>query len=121
MLENRTSKALSGIGPFLEERARQENPIFYNDLARDFGLPPVGEAWSSHPLSELFGSLDAQDHARGRPFLTALVVSREKGIPGEGFFKTLSALRGTPYPIRDETEKLRVWKEEFDRLVSFYR
>ncbi len=111
---------LNGIGPFLEERARQGSPIFYNDLATLFGLPPVGEAWLAHPLCELFGSLDTQDHASGRPFRTALVVSREKSIPGEGFFKTLNALRGTRYPLRDDLEKIRLWKEEFDRLIAFY-
>jgi hypothetical protein len=48
-------------------------------------------------------------------------VGKEKGIPGEGFFKTLNAVRGTPYPIRDQLKMIEVWKQEFDRLVSFYR
>lgn len=111
------------IGVFLEQRARSGPdmaPIFYNDLAQRFGLPPVTEAWLSHPLSELFGLLDHEDHAKNRPFRTALVVSREKGIPGDGFFKALNALRGTPYPIRDELKKIQIWKAEFDRLISFY-
>ena len=103
-----TSKSLSEIGPFLEERARQGAPIFYNDLAKPFGLPPVTEAWFSHPLCNVFATLDDADQAKGRPFRTALVVSRERGIPGEGFFKTLAELRGTPYPIRNEVGKLRI-------------
>jgi hypothetical protein len=30
-------------------------------------------------------------------------------------------LRGTPYPIRNAAQKFRLWKEEFDRLASYYR
>jgi hypothetical protein len=119
-LINQPSK-FTEIRTFLEDRARQGDPIFYNDLAKRFQLPPVTEAWFSHPLCELFGTFDREDHEKGRPFRTALVVSRDKGIPGEGFFKTLNALRGTPYPIRDELKKIKLWKEEFDRLVSFYK
>ena len=89
------AKDLSKIGIFLEEHARQATPIFYNDLAKDFGLPPVGEFWSSHPFCDLFGSLDAQDYAQGRPFRTSLVVSRDKGIPGEGL------RQGVEPPARD--------------------
>ena len=112
---------LDSVGVFLEERAKQGEPIFYSELARRFNLPPVTAAWNTHPLCEVFGSLDYQDQASGKPFRTALVVSKEKGVPGEGFFKTLSTLRGTPYPIRNELQKLQLWKEEFDRLASYYR
>ena len=112
---------VSSIGTFLETRAKLGDPIFYNDLAKHFELPPVTAAWNMHPLCEIFDSLDYQDQAGGRPFRTALVISREKSIPGEGFFKTLSSLRGTPYPIRNAAQKFRLWKEEFDRLASYYR
>ena len=111
---------LNQLGEFLENRAKRCEPIFYNELAMIFGLPPVTEAWSSHPLCELFDTLDVADQQAGSPFRTALVVGKQTSIPGDGFFKTLNRLRNTPYPIRDELKKMEIWKGEFDRLIDFY-
>ena len=107
------------IGAFLEQRAREATPIFYNDLARGLGLPPVTDAWLSHPLCEIFDALDVDDHAHGRPFRTAMVVNRETSIPGEGFFKTVQSLRKITAP-RDPMKRIEFWKKEFDELVAFY-
>jgi hypothetical protein len=111
-------KPISDMGRFLEDRARANTPIFYNDLAPVFGLPPVDEFWLSHPLCKIFGDLDDEDHRLGRPFRTAAVVSRDKNVPGEGFFSTLERARGIRLP-RNDLERIRVWTEEFSRLVEF--
>jgi hypothetical protein len=108
------------IAAFLEERARAAAPIFYNELAKEFALPPVAEYWTAHPLSEIFGRLDHEDHENHRPFRTALVIAKETSIPGIGFFKTLQELRGMRIP-KDELKRMVLWKQEFDRLVEFYK
>ena len=112
------------IGDFLVERAklsRDEAPIFYNDLANKFGLPPVDKFWATHPLCQMFDTLDREDASNKRPFRTALVVSRERGIPGQGFFNTLQQLRNLKHPLKDELEQRRVWQNEFDQVIAFYQ
>jgi hypothetical protein len=114
---------LEEVARYLEQRARlprNEAPIFYNDLAAQFGFRTVDEHWLSHPLCAIFAALDADDQAHNRPFRTALVVSRERGLPGDGFFRTLEQLRDLN-PIRGDFEQMRVWRDEFDRLLAYYR
>jgi hypothetical protein len=63
----------SDVAKFLEEQARLGEPITYTQVIIHFPeLPKLTEAWLSHPLCDMFG-LDAQDHAEGRPFRTAMV------------------------------------------------
>src|SRR5689334_657605 len=73
------------VAAFLEDRARHlagQAPVFYGDVAAHFGLPPVTEAWSAHPLSSIVDELDNEDAKRSRPFRTALVLSEDRSIPG---------------------------------------
>ncbi|HEY5041458.1 MAG TPA: hypothetical protein VIK53_05590 [Verrucomicrobiae bacterium] len=112
------------IGDFLAEQARlprDDAPIFYNDLASKFGLPPVDKFWATHPLCQIFDSIDREGATNNRPFRTALVISRERGIPGQGFFNTLQELRGTKYVLKDEFEQRRIWQKEFDHVIAYYQ
>jgi hypothetical protein len=114
---------VEAIARFLEQRARlprDEAPIFYNDLAAEFDLPPVDDRWYAHPLCSIFGALDEDDQVHNRPFRTALVIGRERSLPGDGFFKMIQQLRGLQRPITGDFEQMRVWQEEFDRLLEYY-
>src|SRR5437773_511663 len=98
------------VGRFLEERARKagkEAVIFYNDIAAHFAMPEVDERWQQHPLCKLFDVLDHEDARERRPFRTALVVSREKNMPGQGFFKTAASLRSPCPRIETELERMK--------------
>ena len=111
------------IGSFLEDRARRldgEAPIFYSDLAAHFGLPPVTDAWFTHPLCDMFEQLDQEDERLERPFRTALVISKERSMPGAGFFKTIVRLRGLSHPPRTEHDKMRLYLDELNSLLSHY-
>jgi hypothetical protein len=106
------------LGAFLEQVAATGNPITYSEVVQHFSdLPPLNGAWASHPLCHLFGELDRDDNRHGRPFRTAMVVSREKNIPGDGFFKTLAELRGTAIIKADQEE---VWVSELQKVISKY-
>ena len=105
-------KVTSGqVAAFLEDRARRlsfdDVPIFYGDLAAHFGLPPVTEAWYTHPLCSIFDDLDIEDAKRGRPFRTVLVVSQEHSIPGPGFFKTVARLCPQRPQPKTDLDKMR--------------
>lgn len=61
--------------------------VYYGDLVGAFeDVPPLDGAWASHPLCQMFDELDREDAAMGRPFRTAIVVSRKENLPGKGFF-----------------------------------
>jgi hypothetical protein len=95
------------IASFLEDSAKTRTPIFYSDLSRKFGLPPVTDAWTSHPLRAIFGELDLEDQEQNRPFRTALVIAKETSIPGNGFFTAHHDLRGISVP-KNEMKRMEL-------------
>lgn len=112
------------VAAFLEQRARDlsydEAPIFYGDLAAHFGLPPVTEAWFTHPLCSIFEELDVEDAKRSRPFRTVLVVSQEHSIPGPGFFKTVARLCPGKPQLKSDLDRIKFFADELRRLLSCY-
>jgi len=80
-------------------------------------LPKLTEAWLSHPLCDNFGQLDAQDHAAGRPFRTAMVYAKELSVPGKGFFDTLSKYRNK---MIHNSQQLDVWVAEVNAVKAYY-
>jgi len=112
------------VAAFLEDRARQlsfdDVPIFYADLAAHFGLPPVTEAWHTHPLCGIFDDLDVEDSKRGSPFRTVLVVSQQHSIPGPGFFKTVARLCPQKQQPKTEIAKIRFFNNEVRSLLNHY-
>jgi hypothetical protein len=113
------------VADCLEQRAANHDfdraPIFYNALAGQLGFPPVDQYWHSHPLCGIFDLLDREDVASNRPLRTALVVSKERGLPGEGFFKTMALLRGHRKPATDLTQQTQLWTDELIRLLAHYQ
>ena len=111
------------VGRFLEDRVRKlgtEAVIFYNQLAAHFELPEVDERWAQHPLCKLFDALDKEDAAKGRPFRTVLVVSKDKNMPGQGFFNTVAALREPKPHLNTEMERLQFFVSELNALAVHY-
>lgn len=109
--------AASDVASFLEEQARHGEPITYSQVIGHFpDLPKVTEAWLSHPLCDIFGQLDAQYHAEGRPFRTAMVYARELSIPGKGFFDTLTKYRKKSIP---RNQQLDVWVAEVNAVKAY--
>jgi len=107
------------VADFLEAKARADEFVYYGDLAAKFGLPPMSGNFSAHPFHKMFDDFDRQDHAGGRPFRTALVISKEKNMPGDGFFKTLAELRGIDIPKAD-VGRMTVWITEIGKLRHYY-
>ena len=111
------------IGEFLEFRIRERGMngiIYYNQIARQFRMPRVTEAWYRHPLSGIFDEIDRDDHKKGKPFKTAIVISERKKYPGDGFFKMILKLR---YPNKSkftENEKMKIYSDELIALEIMY-
>ena len=106
------------IGEFLERQARKNCPVTYGRVLEEFpDLPPLTGAWLSHPLCDIFGQLDAQDHAAGRPFRTALVFAKETSIPGQGFFDTVARFRKQKI---SKNQQIDVWDKEMKAIKAYY-
>jgi hypothetical protein len=111
------------IGRYLEGRAQangENGIVFYGDLAAHFGLPEIDDRWHQHPLCKIFDTLDQEDSDKHRPFRTALVVSKEKNIPGQGFFNTVILLRKPTPHLRTEIERMKFFIDELGSPASYY-
>lgn len=105
------------IGEFLEGQARENCPVTYGRVLEEFpDLPPLTAAWLSHPLCELFGQLDAQDHAAGRPFRTALVYAKETSIPRQGYFETVARYRKQK---TTKNQQIDFWNKELKAIKTY--
>ena len=84
------------IGSYLETVAKSHSLITYQELINAFPklLPCLDGAWSAHPLSGIFETLDQDDVLNKRPFRTSVVVSKATREPGGGSFKALQRLKG---------------------------
>lgn len=96
----------------LFEVARTGETITYGELGQAVGVtgPRIG-----HRLRPYLDAIDRAEHARGRPLLCSLVVRRDSGRAGRGFF-TLAALLG----VYDGSDEEAFWAHERDRTHAFY-
>lgn len=101
------------IRRMLEHSARKQAPMAYSDVSK--GL--VGVTVDPHyggTMSHLLGELQDEDHAAGRPLLSALVVTKEDGQPSAGFWRKADSLG---YTVGDRDA---FWIEQLARLRDFY-
>ena len=105
------------IGLFLEEQARNNRTVYYGDVVARFGLPPMDGAWLSHPLSRIFEVLDQEDAMSNRPFRSAVVISQERNMPGNGFFEALERLRGVQ--TSNEQQRLEAFVRELEATFRY--
>lgn len=107
---------LSELGAYLEDLARTGKATTYESVVNRFGLSPLDGAWNGHPLSRAFDSLDREDAEACRPFRTSMVISKERGMPGPGYFTSLAALKGIrPNKAKDS---LAIFVEEFEAATK---
>jgi len=86
----------------LIQAARQRRLIYYGAVQNRYG----GRGYIGQVLDEI----NRREHKKGNPMLSAIVVDKDSGTPGEGFVGLYSEL----YPnfngvISWEAERDRVW------------
>src|SRR3954447_13635131 len=92
----------------LIDTARQKMFITYSDLVarvRSLKIPP-----HSHALATMLGEISSAEHECGRGMLSALVLSKDGGEPGSGFYSLAERLG------RDVSDRERFWLAEFNRV-----
>lgn len=104
------------VEELLNQQVKLGQPIYYSDLAYKAGLRPMDGAWSAHPLCAIFEMLDQADYPG--PLRTTLVIAKETGQPGPGYFETLERLRGKQIL---KVEREAVWISQYKALIATKR
>ncbi len=100
----------------LESMARNgDNPLNYKDIAIMMGLLPQGNNMSKETGRILDEICDYEDR-HNRPMLSALVVTVDKKIPGEGFFG--KAIQLGKSPGNTKQSKKRFWEQELQAVYN---
>jgi hypothetical protein len=115
------SDSTYGHDPETWERAKTEairaivaqaGPIFYSELTTHIGSIGFGP----HDVSfhHLLGQISVEEDAAGRGMLSALVVHKDDGMPGQGFFDLAQRLG------RNVADRERCWSEEVTLVLSHF-
>jgi len=65
--------------------AKKGEVVHYADLAKATGREMKGPNWAVH-IGRILGRISSAEARAGRPLLSVIVVSRDTGLPGGGFF-----------------------------------
>lgn len=97
----------------LEATPEAALPLTYQRLAEALELTPPR---TIRRVALALEQLMREDAAAGRPFIAALVVSRQgEGLPGSGFFELAVELGRFP---EGPAAQAQAWREEFERAVA---
>ncbi len=106
-------KAVERIRQILQERAREERTIYYSELA-----PLISDIVIIEPYEYAFhymlGEISDMENKEGRGMLSVIVIDKDKGVPGYGFFKLAKKfgrdIRDKDLLLSEETKKIfSVW------------
>jgi len=100
--------------------ARRGRTISYRSLAQRLGL-----TWNGYVrlqfLPRMLGPISTSEHVEGRPLLSAVVVRKIEGDPGDGFY-TMAQERGVYRPVEDtEEERLEFFVWELRRVHEYWQ
>lgn len=102
------------IRTILVDIARQGRPpISYSELCRHIQTASIH--YHSHLLTRLLIDVGRLELEAGRPVLPALVVSKQTGIPGAGYFKVDDS-RGS-LPAADARQQ---WQADLDQVYAYW-
>ena len=96
--------------------AKSGGTTYYSDIA-----PLVGLDMGSHPdrnrISNILDEISRNEHANGKPLLSAVVISKARKLPGQGFFtlaQNLYLYDGNP------DSELEFWVQELRRVHAHW-
>jgi hypothetical protein len=102
----------------LIQAAHSRGMATYAGIAHLTGLPTRGQAMASQ-VGHLVGEISEDEVGRGRPMLSALVVEKDTGRPGRGFYllaRNLGKLNGSSNTVekkflrKEKATLYEVWK-----------
>ena len=113
------------VGDHLREVAKACGLAYYGEVAALIGLD-LSRPEERTTLFDLLAEICKEEHRLERPMLCAIVVSRQSGVPGRGFFGLArdlglldaSALGGTG---KDMIRRTEFWTAEVRRVHDCWR
>ncbi len=96
----------------LHETARKRGMAYYSETAPLIG---IDDPYFGVRIGRLLDAVNYAEHAAGRPLLSAVVIAKESGMPGEGFFTCARSLRRFA-----ERDNLMYWAEELRRVHDYW-
>ncbi|HBE68629.1 MAG TPA: hypothetical protein DDW52_10830 [Planctomycetaceae bacterium] len=101
----------------LIDAARTEDGfVTYPEVAETADIRATGEAFVE-AVSTLLGEISTDEHAAGRPLLSAIVKGEKKTEPGKGFAKLAKELGRR----KDSDDKLVFWLKEVSALRAYWQ
>ena len=79
------------VHEYLIKIARAKGTTTYQHIGSLLGLPDRGD-YMSNEVGKIIGEISKYEVKHGRPMLSALVVHKSDGKPGQGFFNFAIAL-----------------------------
>jgi len=93
--------------------ARQETTISYSDLVKQ--IQAIQFEPHDFNLFHLLGQISTREVEEGRGMLTAVVVTQDDGLPGQGYFHLASQLG------LDASNPDAFWVSELRKVYSSWR
>lgn len=91
--------------------------IGYKELTDWLGIDPQLRPWRAELLYHALDTINRNEHNAGRPLLSAVVIVRESGMPGDGFFRLAKDL--TQFNPATSSER-DFWEQELRRLYDYW-
>jgi len=114
-MQEKIEKALNT----LIECAKNRSTTYYGDIYEDIGLS-YSSAVDRNEGSYVLGKVNDITMAENNVMISALAVSRDANSPYDGFFK-LAAKFGKIGGNINESEKIKFWIEEMERVYNVYK
>lgn len=96
------------------ETARRGQLITYSELCAT--LKTAYLHFRSPALVKLLVEIGMEEVKAGRPVLPAVVVSKQSGMPGAGYFK----IGGEPSDIEGSADPKAVWEADLQRVYEYW-
>ena len=92
--------------------ARIKQPIAYSELAAQLKTAYIH--YRAPVFGQILREIGSEDEEADRPMLATLVVNKQLGIPGAGYFKHAAA-QG-----HDVSDPEVYWRQELERLHDYW-
>ena len=101
----------------LIQAAQYRGYVTYQEIAQMMSLPLTG-SYMGREVGQILYEISQEEHNRGRPMLSALVVGIS-GSPGDGFFVLA---RNLGYHFEDSSiGKRKFWEEEKQNVYQTFQ
>jgi hypothetical protein len=121
--ESNTRKKLAGakwatlraeMRQIMVETARRGQLITYSELCAT--LKTAYLHFRSPALVRLLIEIGSEEVKAGRPVLPAVVVSKQSGMPGAGYFK----ISGEPGDLEGSADPQATWEADLQRVYEYW-